>query len=96
MAVGESGSAQLTVTTDWVTLADLMDDDGSAVMVHAGPDNRSPRPRRFFSMSIARDIVEPKYWHDGYAPHPSLLARPLSYGDLLDWPTAPAVVRSRP
>ncbi len=65
-------------------------------LLHAGPDNRSPRPRRFFSMSIARDIVEPKYWHDGYAPHPSLQARPLSYGDLLDWPTAPAVVRSRP
>ena len=40
-------------------------------LLHAGPDNRSPYPRRFFGMSIARDIIEPKYWHDGYfaAPH---------------------------
>lgn len=58
-------------------------------LLHAGPDNRSARPRRFFSMSIARDIVEPKFWHDGYAPHPTLTANPVSYGDLLDWPTAP-------
>jgi ectoine hydroxylase-related dioxygenase (phytanoyl-CoA dioxygenase family) len=56
-------------------------------MIHAGPDNRSPRPRRLFGMSIARDIIEPKYWHDGYSPHPSLIAAPLRFGDLLE--TAP-------
>lgn len=56
-------------------------------MIHAGPDNRSPRPRRLFGMSIARDIIEPRYWHDGYSPHPSLIAAPLSLGDLLE--TAP-------
>lgn len=53
-------------------------------LIHAGPDNRSPQPRRFFGMSIARDIIERKYWHDGYSPHPTLLAAPLTMGDLLD------------
>lgn len=55
-------------------------------LLHAGPDNRSPRPRRFFGMSIARDMIERKYWHDGYSPHPSLVAEPLSFGDLLAMP----------
>lgn len=52
-------------------------------LLHAGPDNRSPHPRRFFGLSIARDIVEPKFWHDGYTPHPTLTAHPMSLGDLL-------------
>lgn len=53
-------------------------------LLHAGPDNRSPHPRRFFGMSVARDIIDPKYWHDGYSPHPTLTAQPLCLGDLLD------------
>ena len=53
-------------------------------LLHAGPDNRSPHPRRFFGMSIARDIIETKYWHDGYSPHPTLTAHPMCFGDLLD------------
>lgn len=52
-------------------------------LLHAGPDNRSATPRRFFGMSIARDMIETKYWHDGYSPHPSLVAQPMSFGDLL-------------
>jgi hypothetical protein len=59
-------------------------------LLHAGPDNRSPQPRRFFGMSIARDVIEHKYWHDGYSPHPSLTAHPLTFGDLLDWPLSPS------
>ena len=55
-------------------------------LLHAGPDNRSPHPRRLFSMSIARDTIEPKRWHAGYSPHPTLAARPLCFGDLLDSP----------
>ncbi|PLK24547.1 hypothetical protein C0V72_05545 [Porphyrobacter sp. TH134] len=55
-------------------------------LLHAGPDNRSQHPRRFFGMSIARDIIEAKYWHDGYSPHPTLTAQPVSFGDLLDGP----------
>ncbi len=55
-------------------------------LLHAGPDNRTARPRRFFGMSIARDIIAPKYWHDGYSPHPSLIEQPLTFGDLLAAP----------
>lgn len=55
-------------------------------MLHAGPDNRSPDPRRLFSMSIAREAIEPKRWHAGYSPHPSLIASPLNFGDLLEMP----------
>lgn len=54
-------------------------------MLHAGPDNRSRKPRFFFSMSIARDIIFPKQWHDGYSPHTSLISEPKLLGDLLDW-----------
>jgi hypothetical protein len=53
-------------------------------LLHAGPDNRSTQPRRFFGMSFARDIVDHKFWHDGYSPHPSLSAAPMTLGDLLD------------
>lgn len=53
-------------------------------MLHAGPDNRSGQPRRLFSMSIAREAISAKRWHDGYSPHPSLVAEPLSFGALLD------------
>ena len=62
-------------------------------LLHAGPDNRSPHPRQFFGMSIARDIIEPKYWHDGYSPHPTLTAHPMSFGDLLDSPPLPGPSR---
>ena len=55
-------------------------------LMHAGPDNRSTQPRRFFGMSIARDVIETKYWRDGYSPHPSLIADPITFGDLLDHP----------
>jgi ectoine hydroxylase-related dioxygenase (phytanoyl-CoA dioxygenase family) len=55
-------------------------------MLHAGPDNRSAQPRRLFSMSLAREEISAKRWHDGYSPHPSLIAQPLNLGDLLDRP----------
>jgi ectoine hydroxylase-related dioxygenase (phytanoyl-CoA dioxygenase family) len=53
-------------------------------MLHAGPDNQSQSPRFFFGMSIARDIIFPKQWRDGYSPHASLLSQPISLSDLLD------------
>jgi hypothetical protein len=37
-------------------------------------------------MSIARNLVEPKVWHAGYSPHPTLIANSISLGDLLDLP----------
>lgn len=65
-------------------------------LLHAGPDNRSTRPRRFFGMSIARDIIDTKYWHDGYSPHPTLVAEPLTFGDLLAAPTLAEASQLRP
>ena len=45
--VGQSGTGDLTVVTDAFTLEELTDDDGSAVMVHAGPDNFANIPERY-------------------------------------------------
>ena len=42
-----NGTAALRLTTDRFKLADLRDADGSAVMVHAGPDNFSNLPPRY-------------------------------------------------
>lgn len=47
LLVDSGGSGRLTVRTDAVTLADLQDDDGAAVMVHAGPDNLAHIPERY-------------------------------------------------
>lgn len=65
-------------------------------LLHAGPDNRSSEPRRIFGMSIARDMIEAKYWHDGYSPHPSLTANPMTFGDLLAAPCLPEKAAARP
>ncbi|GIG41706.1 superoxide dismutase family protein [Cellulomonas phragmiteti] len=42
-----TGAARLTVRTDAVTLADLREGDGAAVMIHAGPDNFAHIPERY-------------------------------------------------
>lgn len=57
-------------------------------MLHAGPDNRTDRPRFFFGMSIARDVVFEQQWREGYSSHESLLENPQTYGDLLHWPAS--------
>jgi Cu-Zn family superoxide dismutase len=43
----KDGTATLTVTTDRLTEQDLLDADGSAVMVHAGSDNFGNIPERY-------------------------------------------------
>jgi Cu-Zn family superoxide dismutase len=45
--VNRSGAGSLTTVTDAVTRTDLMDGDGSAVMVHAGRDNYANIPERY-------------------------------------------------
>ena len=45
--VGESGDGSLTTATDALTLTDLTDDDGSALMVHAERDNYAHIPERY-------------------------------------------------
>jgi Cu-Zn family superoxide dismutase len=47
LLVKGNGTATLRVTTDRFTLAELRDADGSAVMVHAGPDNFANIPPRY-------------------------------------------------
>ena len=45
--VTEAGTGSLTAVIDGLTMADLTDDDGSAVMVHADPDNYANIPERY-------------------------------------------------
>lgn len=47
LLVKGNGTATLRLTTDRFRLADLSDGDGSAVMVHAGPDNFANIPPRY-------------------------------------------------
>ena len=45
--VTEAGDAALTTVTDRFVPADLLDEDGSAVMVHSDPDNFANVPDRY-------------------------------------------------
>jgi Cu-Zn family superoxide dismutase len=47
LLVTEDGTAILATATDRFSLDDLRDDDGSAVIVHAGPDNFANIPPRY-------------------------------------------------
>jgi superoxide dismutase, Cu-Zn family len=47
LLVNRDGTATLATTTDRFSIADLRDADGSAVMVHSGPDNFANIPPRY-------------------------------------------------
>ena len=47
LLVGEDGTASMTFTTDRLTKDLLLDDDGSAVMVHSKADNYANVPERY-------------------------------------------------
>lgn len=47
LLVMKDGTAMLSFVTDRFSLADLMDDDGSAIMIHAGFDNFANIPERY-------------------------------------------------
>jgi Cu-Zn family superoxide dismutase len=47
LLVAEDGTASMTVTTDRVGRDDVLDEDGTAVMVHADPDNFANIPDRY-------------------------------------------------
>ena len=47
LLVDSTGAARLTVRTDAVTMADLQDEDGTAVMIHSGRDNVAHVPERY-------------------------------------------------
>jgi superoxide dismutase, Cu-Zn family len=47
LLVNDDGTATLATVTDRFSIADLRDADGSAVMVHSGPDNFANIPARY-------------------------------------------------
>ena len=47
LLVNDDGTGELSFTTDRFTPADLNDADGSAAMLHAGPDNFANIPQRY-------------------------------------------------
>jgi Cu-Zn family superoxide dismutase len=49
LLVNEDGTAQARFTTDRFTVRDLVDTDGSAVIVHEAPDNFANIPNRYHS-----------------------------------------------
>jgi Cu-Zn family superoxide dismutase len=49
LLVGGGGDASATFVTDRYTLTDLLDADGSAIIVHAGADNLANIPTRYQS-----------------------------------------------
>jgi Cu-Zn family superoxide dismutase len=53
LLVTASGDAWATFMTDRFTLDELRDTDGSAVMVHAGPDNFANIPTRYSAAGVA-------------------------------------------
>ncbi|TDD68178.1 superoxide dismutase family protein [Jiangella aurantiaca] len=51
LLVKEDGTAELRFTTDRYTVAELTDGNGSAVIVHVGPDNYANVPQRYLSLA---------------------------------------------
>ncbi|MEJ6548549.1 superoxide dismutase family protein [Corynebacterium sp. USCH3] len=47
LLVNENGEGRMTVTTDRIEDSDLLDDDGSAIIVHEDPDNYGNIPERY-------------------------------------------------
>lgn len=47
LLVKEDGTASLTVSTDRVTKENLLDEDGSALIIHESPDNYGNIPERY-------------------------------------------------
>ncbi|MCM0639505.1 superoxide dismutase family protein [Cellulomonas wangsupingiae] len=47
LLVDSSGSVDVTVRTDGVTVEELLDDDGTALMIHADRDNFAHVPERY-------------------------------------------------
>lgn len=47
LLVNEDGTGTMTVATDRLTEAELLDDDGAAIMIHSDPDNFANVPDRY-------------------------------------------------
>lgn len=57
LLVNEDGTAEASFMTDRVTLADLFDSNGSAIIIHAGPDNYANIPTRYAPAGPDADTV---------------------------------------
>ncbi|KAA9393510.1 superoxide dismutase [Kocuria coralli] len=57
LLVNEDGSGSMTVITDRLDESLLMDDDGSAIMIHADPDNFANIPERYASEGPDEDTT---------------------------------------
>lgn len=47
LLVMDDGTASMTLDTDRFEVADLFDEDGSAIIIHAAPDNHANIPERY-------------------------------------------------
>lgn len=57
LLVNDNGTGELSFTTDRFTPADLGDDDGSAAMLHSGPDNFANIPERYSSSGADEETL---------------------------------------
>jgi Cu-Zn family superoxide dismutase len=57
LLVGADGTANARFNTDRFTVADLFDSDGSALIIHAGPDNYANIPPRYVSAPDATTLA---------------------------------------
>lgn len=92
LLVLEDGTALLTVVTDRFTVQDLLDPDGSAVIVHANADNFANIPERYGGPDaetldagdsgdrIACGAVEEAAIGDGLSDTPELTPEPTASG----------------
>ncbi|WP_151636113.1 superoxide dismutase family protein [Noviherbaspirillum aerium] len=57
LQVKADGSAKATVNTDRFSVADLFDGDGSAIIIHANPDNYANIPTRYAAAPDAATLA---------------------------------------
>lgn len=57
LLVNENGEGRMTVTTDRIEDSDLLDDDGSALIVHEDPDNYGNIPERYAPDGLDEDTL---------------------------------------
>ncbi len=55
----ESGTVMIEALKPGLTLADLFDEDGAAIVVHAGPDDYASQPSGDAGGRIACGVIEP-------------------------------------
>ncbi len=57
LQVNENGTGKATIHTDRFSIADLFDSDGSAIIIHANPDNYANIPTRYAAAPDAATLA---------------------------------------